>query len=249
MRGFSLEKQMPYSQITPIIGQVQQGYFYQIDTVSREILGIVLPGVDNYWGFGEFMYVQFPASAPITQGQLVVISGFGGAAGYSASIAPNSANTGRSVAVVMNAVGNVAAIQYGWVMISGNAVIKAVASVPAGTSFGIDAVTAGSVNAVSAGRQVLNAVSLAPSTTTVIKTATLINGSPRIVMSNVDGIVPGLTVTGAGVSGTVLSIDPDNRTVILTANSTVGGNSSVTFTYTGFVVGQVNRAFLQGAIT
>lgn len=240
---------MPYSQITPIVGQVQQGFFYAIDTVQREILGTIVPSVDNYLGYGEFQYVQFPASTAITPGQLVTLSGFGGTAGYSAAVAPITANTGRSVAVAFNAVPSVAAVQYGWVMISGNALVKAVASVAAGTTFGIDTATAGSINAVSSGRQVLNAVSLAPSTNTVVKNAVLINGSPRIVVSNIDGWMPGLTVSGTGVSGTILSVDPDNRTVILSANATAGGNSSVTVTYTGFIVAQINRPFLQGAIT
>lgn len=240
---------MAYSQITPIIGQVQQAYFYQPDTIQREILGTVISAVDNYFGFGEFMYVQVAPGTPITQGQVVVIGGFGGTAGYSASVASNTANTGRSIGVAINAFVSVAAVQYGWVMISGNAVIKAVASVVAGVTFGIDAATGGSVNAASAGRQVLNAVTVAPSTFAVVKAATLTNGSPTINVSNVDGVVVGFTVSGTGVSGTVTAIDPNSRTVTLSANATAGGNSTVTFTATGFIVGQIQRAFLQGAIT
>lgn len=240
---------MPFSQITPIIGELQQGYLNIVDTVQKGQLGLVIPSVDNYFGFGEFQYVQFPASAAITQGQVLVISGFGGANGYSAAVASNAANTGRSLAIANNTVASVAQVQYGWVQISGNAVIKATASVAAGVTFGLDATTGGQVTANSAGRQVLNAVTVAPSTTTVVKSGTLMNGSPRVVFQNVDGIVPGLTVTGTGVSGTVVSIDPDNRTVTLSANATAGGSSSVTFTYTGFIVGQINRPFVQGAIT
>lgn len=240
---------MAYSQITPIIGTQQQGYLNIVDVVQKAQLGLVVPAVDNYYGFGEFMYVQFPASAAITQGQVVTLSGFGGTANYSAAVASNAANTGRTIAIAINAVASNAAIQYGWVQISGNAVIKAAASVAAGVTFGIDATTGGSVNANSAGRQVLNAVSVAPSTTTVVKNGTLRNGSPNVVFQNVDGIVPGLAVSGTGVSGTVLSVDPDQRTVTLSANASAGGSSSVTFTYTGFIVGQIQRPFLQGAIT
>lgn len=240
---------MAYSQITPVAGQVQQGYFYQIDTIQREILGTVVQAVDNYFGFAEFMYVQFPASAAITQGQVVVVSGFGGSAGYSAAVATNAANTGRQVYVCFNAVPSVAAVQYGWVMRSGNAVIKATASVAAGTTVGIDAATGGSIAANSAGRQMLNAVCIAPSTTTVVKTAMLTNGSPIIKVSNVDGWVPGLTASGTGVSGTITAIDPDSRTVTLSANATASGSSSVTMTYTGFNVVAIDRPFLQGAIT
>ena len=240
---------MAYSQITPVVGQVQQGYFYQPDTVQREILGTVIPGVDNYYGFGELMYVQFPASAAITQGQVVVISGFGGAAGNSAAVATNAANTGRSIAVAINAIASVASVQYGWVQISGSAVIKATASVAAGVTFGIDAATGGSVAAVSSGRQVLNAVTLAASTFAVTKAAVLVNGSPTITVPNVDGVVVGFSVSGTGVSGTVTAIDPNSRTVTLSANASAGGNSAVTFTATGFIVAQINRAFVQGQIT
>jgi hypothetical protein len=240
---------MAYSQITPVIGQVQQGYLNTVDTVQREQLGTIISAVDNYYGFGEFQYVQFPASAAITQGQVVVISGFGGSSGYSAAVATNAANTGRGIAVAINSVASSSSVQYGWVQISGAAVIKATASVAAGTTFGIDATTGGQVTANSAGRQVLNAVSLAPSTFNVVKTAVLTNGSPLIRVPNVDGVVPGFAVSGTGVSGTVVSVDPDNRTVTLSANASAGGNSSVTFTATGFIIAQINRSFLQGAIT
>lgn len=241
---------MAYSQLYAVAGKQQEGYFYQIDTTQREVLGAVVAGVDNYFGYAEFQYVQFPASAAITQGQVLVISGYGGTAGYSAAVASNAANTGRGIAVCFNAVASVAAVQYGWVMISGSAVIKAVASVAAGVTFGIDATTGGSVNANSAGRQVLNAVSLAPSTTAIVATnAGLTNGSPVIKLQNVDGLVPGLAISGTGVSGTILNINPNSREITSTANSTAGGVATVTFTYTGFIVGQLNRSHLQGAIT
>lgn len=240
---------MPYSQINSLIGQNQQGYLNTVDVIQREILGTTISAVDNFYGFGEFQYVQFPASAAITQGQVVVISGFGGAAGHAVSVATNAANSGRSIAVAINSVASVASVQYGYVQISGAAVIKASASVAVGVTFGIDAVTGGSVGANSAGRQVLNAVTLAASTFSVVKTAVLTNGKTAITVSNVDGVVPGFTVSGTGVSGTVVSIDPDSRTVTLSAAVTAGGNSSVTFTATGFIVAQINRSFLQGAIT
>lgn len=240
---------MPYSQIIPVIGQSQQGYLNTVDTVQREILGTTIASVDNYYGYGEFMYVAFPASAAITQGQVVTWSGFGGASGYQAAVAANTANTGRPIGVAINSVASVASVQYGWVQISGNAVIKAAASVAAGSPLGIDATTGGSVNANGAGRQILNAVVVAPSTTTVVKTAQLTNGSPIITVSDVAGWVPGLTASGTGVSGSILSVDPDNRRVTLSANATAGGASSVTMTFTGFVVATLNRSFLQGAIT
>lgn len=240
---------MPYSQITPVIGQAQQGYLNSVDVNQREILGTTISSVDNYYGFGEFKYVAFPANAAITPGQVVSWSGFGGAVGYQAAVASNAANTGRPIGVAINSVASLPVVQYGWIQISGQAVIKAAASVAAGSPFGIDAVTGGSVNANSAGRQVLNANVLAPSTLTVVKNAQLTNGSPIITVADTSGWVPGLAASGAGVGGTILSVDPDNRRVTLSQAATAGGNSAVTMTYTGFIVATLNRSFLQGAIT
>ena len=240
---------MAYSQITPIIGLNQQGYLNTVDVFSREILGTTDTAVDNYYGFGEFKYVAFPAGAAITQGQVVVWSGFGGVSAYQAAVAPNTANTGRSIGVAINAVASAAVTQYGWIQIGGHAVIKAVASVAAGSPFSIDITTGGSVNALSSGRQVLNASVVAASTFAVVKTSNLVNGATRLTMSNVDGVVPGFTASGTGVSGTVVSVDPDNRTVVLSAANTTGGASTVTFTATGFIIATLNRSFLQGQIT
>lgn len=240
---------MAYSQINALIGQVQQGFVNSVDTIQREILGMTINSVDNYWGYGEFKYVQFAPGVVIPFGSVVVWTGFGGAASYLATVAPVTANSGRSLAVAMNAVTTSAVTQYGWVQTAGPAVIKAVASVAVGSSFGLDVTVPGSVNAVTAGRQVLNAVVLGASTTTVVKTATITNGSPVITVSDTAGWVPGLTVTGTGVSGTILSLDFDNRRVTLSANATAGGNSTVTATYTGFIVATLNHSFAQGAIT
>ena len=41
---------MAYSQIAPVAGQLQQGYASPVDTIQREILGIVITAVDNYYG-------------------------------------------------------------------------------------------------------------------------------------------------------------------------------------------------------
>ena len=220
----------------------------QIDKAKLFPLGSIVAAVDPYFGMGEFMYVQFPASAAITMGQVVVISGVG-ATVMSAAVAPTTANTGRPIGVCITPVASQAYIQYGWVQISGNAVIKAVASVAAGTTFGIDASTAGSVNANSAGRQILGAVSAAPSSTTVVKTWQLTNGKNVATVSDTNGLVPGLALSGSGVSGTITAVDPDQRTVTMSANASATGSNSITATYTGFIIGQLNRPALQGAIT
>ena len=243
---------MAYSQVTPLAGQYQQSFANIPDAIQREILGTTLQAVDNYWGAGKFMYVQFPASAAILQGQLVTVSGFGGSAGYSAAVASNAANTGRQLYVAHFPVPSVASVQYGWVQVSGNAIVKTTASVAAGTTIGIDAATGGSAAANSAGRQLLGAVSLAASTFTVVKpNVTTQNGSPIIRAQNVDGWFVGATMTGTGISGTITVIDYDSRTVTLSVNATATGTVSVTATYTGFLGVQVGDGglYLQGSIT
>jgi hypothetical protein len=237
-----------FSLVTPIAGKQQTGYLNIIDTVQKDQLGTVVEAVDPYFGFAEFIYVQFPASAAITIGQVVGMSGVGPLA-FSAAVLPNTANTGRLLAVASNAVASNPAIQYGWVQLSGHAVLKAVASVAALAAIGIDATTGGSVNANSAGRQILPGMSVAPSTTTVVKQANTTNGSPIIRVSDAAGWVPGLAITGTGVSGTILSIDADNRSVTLSANATGTASTAVTATYTGFIIAQICRSTVQGAIT
>ena len=242
---------MAYSTITPIAGQTQQGYLNVVDNVKRGQLGLVVQAVDNYWGYGEFMYVQFPASAAVSQGQLLTWSGYGDANGYQVAAAPVTANTGRPVGVAIHPCPNVSVSCYGWLQLAGNAVIKAATSVAAGATFGIDSTTAGQVTTNSAGRQVLNAVSIGASTNTLVKTATLNAGSAVIIVNSADGWVPGMALSGTGIAGgtTVSSIDVDCRRVTMSAAATAGGVSSVTGTFTGFIIAQINRPFLQGAIT
>ena len=57
---------MAYSQITPIVGEPQQGALNVIDTVQRAPLGLVIQAVDYYLGYGEFKYVAFPTSTAFT---------------------------------------------------------------------------------------------------------------------------------------------------------------------------------------
>lgn len=242
---------MTYSIVTPIAGSNQPGFLTTVDTVQAHQLGLKVVGVDPFFGLAEFVYVQFPASAAITMGQLLYMSGIG-ATEHSVAVATNAANTGRMVAVAMYPVASVAAIQYGWVMIEGNAVIKAAASVAAGAAVGIDATTGGSVAANSAGRQLLPCVSIAPSTQTVVKAnGQTQSGSPIVTVSDTNGWVVGLTVSGTGIPGstTILSLDPDNRRATLSNNATATGSATLTATFTGFIVAQIAKSLVQGAIT
>ena len=242
---------MTYSIVTPIAGSNQPGFLNTIDTVAAHQIGLKIVGVDPYFGLADFIYVQFPASAAITSGQVLYLSGVG-SVGNSASVAPNTANTGRMIAVAINPVASVAAIQYGWVQLEGSAVVRAVASVAAGASVGIDATTGGSVNAMTAGRQLTPCVSLAPSTNTVVKTNTQTqSGSPIISTQDSNGWFIGITLSGTDIPGgaTVIGLDADNRRATMSANATATGSVSVTGTFTGFIVAHIATTSVQGQIT
>ena len=77
------------------------------------------------------------------------------------------------------------------------------------------------------------------------------SGSAVVVVPNSEGWFVGITVSGAGIPGatTISSITPDGRTVTLSANATASGVVSLTGTYTGFIIAQINNPFVQGAIT
>jgi hypothetical protein len=111
--------------------------------------------------------------------------------------------------------------------------------------------TAGNLGANSAGKQVLNAMVQQASTFTITKANTQTqSGSPVLVVSGVEGLFVGLTLSGTGIgAGTIASIDPSGRFITSTANSTATGSVTLTGTYTGYLLVTVNGAFTQGAIT
>ena len=231
---------MAYAFLDSVIGSQSASNFFAPDTVQRQVLGTKLTGADGYWGGGEFIYLK--ATATLVMGGLSVWD-----VSYNATAVPNTGNTGRSVAAALFPM---TTGQFGWFQIGGMAAVNATASVAAGVTFGITA--AGQVGANAAGKQILNAASAAPSTTAVIKTNALtVNGSAVVVVPNADGWFVGITVSGTGIPGatTISSITPDGRTVTLSANATASGVVSLTGTYTGFIIAQINNPFVQGAIT
>lgn len=226
----------------PLIGTQPISNYFTPDATQRHVLGSIVGADDPYFGGGEFIYLQ--ANATITTGQLVVWDG-----SYLATVAPTTANTGRGVAVAVGP--GFSTGQFGWFQLTGQVPIKATASVAAGTTFGIDATTGGQVNANSAGRQVLNAVSVQPSTFSTTKVGSTVNGSTLLRVNNADGWFVGLTLSGTGIAGgaTVAGISSDGRTITMSAAATATGSATITGTITGFIFAEIDRPFLQGAIT
>lgn len=230
---------MAYSIVNDFVGFQPIAFWNAPDTTQRHQLGMVVAGQDPFWGGGEFMYVKFGGT--VAQGNVVVWD-----SAFSATTCPNTANMGRPVGVAVYAA---TANQFGWVQLSGQMVTSVTASVAAGTGVGITG--AGTLGAITAGKQILNAVSGAPSTQTVVKANTVTqSGSTIIKPSNHDGWFVGAALSGTGIPGgtTVASLDPDGRTVVMSAAATASGSVSVTGTYTGFIVMTADRPFAQGQI-
>jgi len=232
---------MPYAVQYDWVGVPGIGFLYAPDTVQRAQLGLRVPAVDPFWGGGEFVYLK--SNDVILCGSLVTWN-----TTFQATLVPNSANLGVSLAV---ATMPAAAGTFFWAALSAdNMPVVATASVAAGTTFGITA--AGSIGANTAGKQVLNAKSVIASAGTVAKANTsTTNGSPVIITQVADGWYPGIALSGTGIPGgtTLSSIAADNRTVTMSANATATGSVTVTGTNTGFNICQFDRPFAQGAIT
>jgi hypothetical protein len=211
--------------------------------------GFITSAVDDTYGGGEFVWAR--ASAAIRQFGLVTLlpvwSPTTRTYTYNATEVANVANLGQPLGVAQYAM---TVGQFGWFQIQGVTPISATATVAAGVTFGITA--AGQVGANTAGKQVLGAVAVAPSTLAVVKTgATGRSGDTVINVGDVQGLFIGMALTGTGVgAGVIASIDPLNRYVVNSVANTADINgTSLTGTATGFIVALLNRSFAQGAIT
>jgi hypothetical protein len=228
--------------VSPTVGIAPVGFLYAPDTVQRAALGTLVNGVDPFWGGGEFVYLK--SNDVILCGSLVTWD-----LSQVATLAASTANQACTCAIAMMPA---AAGTYFWAAVKADRVpCKATATATAGSTIGIGT-SAGTVSGtLVAGKQLLGAKAVIASAGTVTYANTqTVNGSPVVVVQNADGLYPGIAVSGTGIaSTTVSSIAPDNRTVTLGANSTATGSVTMTGTNTGFVIAQINRCALQGAIT
>lgn len=234
----------------PLIGSAPVGNFFVPDTEQRHKLGSIITFNDPYFGGGEAIYLSMPASTALRVGQVLA---YDTVASFAATSVANTANLGKPLAFLMNAVASNASVQYAWGVISGQFPVYSSASIAANTALGI--VAAGQAGANSAGKQILNARVTLPATTTVVKANTVTqNGSPVLKVQNTDGWFVGVSVSGTGITTSlIIGIDPDNRTVTLASNATATGAVSATGTYNDatsfFNVVTCDRPFAQGAIT
>ena len=232
---------MAFANINANIGNQPVSFSNDPDSTQRHVLGREISGVDPYWGGGKFIYLK--AGEAISMGELNVWD-----KDFNATNVPNTANTGRPVAA---AIYPMASGDYGWFCVEGEVPVAVTASVAAGTTFGLTG--AGTVGAVSNGKQILNAVSVLASTGTVAKAnTTTVSGSHVLHLSApADGWFYGIALSGTGIaaSTTVTGISEDGRTVTMNNNATASGSVTVTGTYTGFIKAQLSRSFVQGQVT
>jgi hypothetical protein len=227
---------------SPVVGLAPIGFIYAPDTVQRCALGTLASGVDPFWGGGEFIYLK--SNDTIICGSLVIWD-----LSQVATLAASTANQACTCAVAMMPA---AAGTYFWAAVRADRVpMKATATVTAGATIGIGTSAGTASGTLVAGKQILGAKGVIASAGTVTYANTqTTNGSPVVVVQNADGLYPGIATSGTGIAAsTVSSIAPDNRTVTLSANSTATGSVTMTGTHTGFVIAQINRCALQGAIT
>lgn len=200
--------------------------------------GMVMDGVDPYFGYGRFIYLK--AGAIENPGRLLTIVD----QTFVTTDLANTAGLGYPF-VVCRQVMPLSA--WGWYQFEGVCPIQTANSVAAGVVVGIGG--AGQAGTNSAGKQLLNTKVLKASTFTLTKQGTTQNGSKKIIVTNVDGLFVGLTPSGTGIAaGTIESIDPGGLAFNNSAVSTASATVTVTFTYTGFLLVHINCPFGQGAI-
>jgi hypothetical protein len=228
-----------YAPLEGTVGIQPLNDIFTPDTTQRWTLGEFATGIDPYFGFGEFVYGK--AATAMAPGRLVFSSEV-----FLMTDLPNTALMGRPFAVAR---ANFPINTFGWFQIGGLCPIQTAASVATGVAVGIGA--AGQAGTNSASKQLLNTYVAQPSTFTLTKNGSTVNGSTILGLSNIDGLFVGLAVSGTGIPGgtTIASTDPSGRFITLSAAATVTGNATMTFTYTGFLLANIQRPFSQGAIT
>jgi hypothetical protein len=236
-----------FASLSPVLGSQPFNDWFAPDTVQRHPLGAVIPAVDPYWGYGEFLYIK--SNAAIVKGSLVQYDDT-----YTGVLLVNTANTGFPFGVAM---APIASGNYGWIQISGTAVIATNATVAADAAIGVAA--AGIAGTNSAGKQLLSTRNRKAATATVTGTASTQTGSGTLYFpKGYDGFVLGLALSGTGVpaSTVVAGLDPDGKRAYMGSavgtfdkTATATGSVTITGTFTGLGVAVISRPFVQGAIT
>jgi hypothetical protein len=242
---------MPYSTLTGLVGNQQVALFGLPDTTARVQQGVITPFVDPYWGGAEMLYGQANGTIRMSAVCVCIPVVSGGKVLFQMTEAPNTTIMGRPAYIAMTpmTVG-----QYGWFAAGGVVPVLANATVAADTTTSL--VAAGQTGALTAGKQLVNARVALPASTTVAKAnCTANSGGTKLSISGADGWFIGAYLSGTGIAATTIitDIDPSGTQVTLSVATTAAVNGTVTATYNNgtifYNVCQLNRPFLQGAIT
>lgn len=233
---------MNFAIVDGTVGAPQANYTYVVDTTARMRTGLLLTGIDNYWGTGEFIYGKATATIPmgsICDINCVLVSG---ALETQMTAHPTAVvSSGRPVCVAM---ASMTVGQFGWFAVSGLVPVAATASIANGVNFAFSQTTAGRIQAVTTTFNITGAVSILPSATTVVKAnCSGISGQFTINIPDGEGWFIGCTLTGTGVgaSAKVVSITPDQKQVVVDVANSAAVTGSVTATYTNFIVAFLSR--------
>ena len=130
-----------FAPISPTVGSAPFNDWFAVDTTQRHALGQSITAIDNFWGSGEFIYIK--STDAILKGSLVAWD-----EAYNGTLLPSTALQGFpfGVAMVPMATGT-----FGWLQISGRAVVKTNATVAADAALGVAAAGIAGTNA--AGKQ------------------------------------------------------------------------------------------------
>jgi len=203
------------------------------------------------WGACEVMYVVNTSSSTFVPGNLVQID-------KNFAIAANATtdNTGAPLYVCLStfSAGNTTR-QGGWVIVSGITPVTFSVAATAGQVFLGTALNA--TPTANTGGQILNATTLIAASGAFTRSGTTVNGSSAVRVPRVNGIYPGIAVTGTGIpaSSVVSSINSGGDGIVIGSAigtpvaATAAGTVTLTFTHTGYGICHVNRPFVQGQIT
>jgi len=225
---------------TPMIGNSSS--FIEVadnDTLYRPIIpvGTVVAYNDPYYGTGTAIRLVVPKNTTAFRVGTLALAAAATNAGvlsnYSYVVVPVTASQNKPVFISLNAVPlNASFAQYAWFGVTGTSPVWGLSAIATTDKPHISA-TAGAVFATAtAGRNLIGLTPVVASTGTVVKANVRIQaGSPLLQVSNSDGWFVGQSVSGTGITTSLITaISGDGLTVTLASNSTVTGATSATAT-------------------
>lgn len=225
-------------------------------------VGVIIEAEDPVWGAGEFIFAKANGTIPLRAvcQLLPVWNSTNRNFDWNATAAANTANLGSMLCVAMSEQTSTNALttgQFGWFMVSGITPMACGANLAIGAALGVTA--AGQGGAFAAGKQILPARVITPSTQTVVVASradpAAVSAGFVVAVANTDGFFCGgvLTGTGMGVSTIVTAIDRINNLLTVSVANTAVPSGNITITYATAAIFyntvSIYRPFSQGQIT